>query len=251
MKQRTIVRHRTQTGLVAGLLLTGGFALASGLQVAPVGLELQATQSADGLWLSNTGTGVLRAQVRVFHWAQKDGADELTPSRGLVISPPMLELAAGARQLVRVIRAGAPPSGKDAVEDAYRVIVNELPVDRQGKAGLQYVLRYSVPVFVEPANKTTVAPALSWSLSPAGDHVMLDVVNNGDGHAQVSAVEFVNAAGTRTPVEPGLLGYVLPGQHVRWALKPAASVFAGGGTFEARVNGDAVEQPVAMDTAAR
>lgn len=41
-------------------------ATASGLQIAPVTLTLQATQNADGIWLSNAGENVLNAQVRVF-----------------------------------------------------------------------------------------------------------------------------------------------------------------------------------------
>ena len=97
--------------LCAGLLLAGASAWASGLQVAPVSLTLQPMQHADGLWLSNTGTDQVHAQVRVYRWTQADGADQLTPSQDLVISPPMLGIGPGDRQLIRVIRIGAPPSG--------------------------------------------------------------------------------------------------------------------------------------------
>ena len=133
---------------------------ASGLQVSPVSLTLPPTQAADGLWLSNTGDNVVNAQVRVFRWTQEGGEDKLTPSRGLLVSPPMLQLPAEGRQLIRAIRAGAPPSGPDAVQEAYRVIIDELPVDTQGKKGLQFVLRYSVPIFVQPAGAAPSAPHL-------------------------------------------------------------------------------------------
>jgi fimbrial chaperone protein len=235
--------------LLAALLATCGAAGATGLQVAPISLQLQATQTADGLWLSNSGDTALHAQVRVYHWTQAGGTEQLTPSRGLVISPPMLGIDGGQRQLVRVIRVGAPPSGAAAVEDAYRVVVDELPVDADTSRGVQFVLRYSVPVFVEPAGKDATAPKLAWSLHREGDSAVLDVANSGDGHAQISQLVFTDSNGKHIPLSNGLLGYVLPGAHMRWTLEPDAGVFAAGGTFNARINGEPVAQPISLDAA--
>ncbi len=110
-----------QRMLLCSLALVSNISIASGLQVSPVSLSLEPKQNADGLWLSNTGDGVVHAQVRVYHWAQDGGEEKLEPSRGLVISPPMMQLAAGDKQLIRVIRVGAPPNGAGAIEDSYRV----------------------------------------------------------------------------------------------------------------------------------
>nr|WP_274708929.1 fimbria/pilus periplasmic chaperone [Variovorax sp. S12S4] len=130
------------------------FASASGLQVSPVTLTLQASQNAEGLWLSNTGDTVVHAQVRVYQWTQEDGAEKLTPSRELLVSPPMVQLDASARQLIRVIRTGVPAG---PVEGSYRVIIDELPVEMKEKKGLQLVLRYSVPIFIAAAGARAVA----------------------------------------------------------------------------------------------
>jgi fimbrial chaperone protein len=238
-------------GVLAALLGWVGQAGASGLQVAPISLNLQARQNAEGLWLSNTGDAPLHAQVRVYNWTQNGGAEQLVPSRGLLLSPPMLQIAAGDRQLVRVIRVGAPPNGGAAVEDAYRVVVDELPVDVQNKQGVNFVLRYSVPVFVEPAGKTSVTPKLSWSLQREGDHALLEIRNSGDGHAQISQLDFTGRDGKAMSLGNGLFGYVLPGAQMRWILKPPADAFTGGGTLHAKVNNEAVAQPVSLDTAAR
>jgi fimbrial chaperone protein len=237
--------------LLAAIIAVSGGAAATGLQVAPISLQLQATQNADGLWLSNTGDASLHAQVRVFHWTQQNGEEQLVPSRGLVISPPMLAVDAGQKQLVRVIRVGAPPTGTAAAEDAYRVIVDELPVDTAGKKGVQFVLRYSVPVFVEPAGITNAAPKLNWSLQHDGDHAVLEVANNGNGHAQLSQLSFTGHDGKPVEINAGLLGYVLPGATMRWTLKPPVDAFAGGGTLSVRINGEAATQPLAFAAAAR
>lgn len=237
--------------LCAGLTLAGAGAWASGLQVAPVSLTLQAPQHADGLWLSNTGTDLLHAQVRVYRWTQADGADQLTPSQELVISPPMLGVKPAERQLIRVIRIGAPPSGSGANEAAYRLAIDELPVPEVGRKGLQFVLHYSVPVFIEPQGSAGVAPELHWALRREGDHAVVVVSNTGTGHAQLSDVTYVNRAGNRTAIAGGLLGYVLPGATMQWTLKQPAADFAGSGTLEATINGAKATQTLSLADRAR
>lgn len=208
---------------------------ASGLQVAPVSLTLVSSQNADGLWLSNTGDNVVHAQVRVYRWTQEDDADTLATTRGLVASPPMVELAAGDRQLIRAIRLGAPPAG--GTEEAYRLIIDELPVHDPSQKGLQYVLRYSVPVFVEPAGAPASAPQLQWALRREGNKMLLEVSNSGGTHAQIADVGYTDAAGKHGDIARGLLGYVLAGARMRWAVRVPAAALADGGRWEAMING--------------
>ncbi|MGH8821321.1 MAG: fimbrial biogenesis chaperone [Rhodoferax sp.] len=210
-------------------------AFASGLQVAPVSLTLKATQNAEGLWLSNTGENVVHAQVRVYRWTQEDGADKLAPTRGLVASPPMVALAVGERQLIRAIRLGAPPAR--GAEEAYRLIIDELPVHEPKQKGLQYVLRYSVPVFIEPSGAPASPPQLQWALQREGGKTLLEVSNTGGTHAQIADVAYTDAAGKRTDIARGLLGYVLPGVHMRWAVKVPAAALGDGVRWEAMING--------------
>lgn len=239
----------------AWLLLAAlsGPAVGAGLQVAPISLTLDAKARADGLWLSNTGDAPLHAQVRVFRWTQNGGEEKLEPSHELAISPPMLALEPGARQLVRVIRTGPMP---DRVEAAYRVIVDELPLDQpvalppppapsEAKRGLQFVLRYSVPVFVAPSTAAAV-PDLHGMLVRDGEQAALEIENSGGMHAQLGNLVFVDARGERRELVPGLLGYVLPGQRMHWPLAPAAAAFAGGGSLQSRINGGPTEQTVAI-----
>jgi len=164
----------------------------------------------------------------------------------LIISPPMLQLASGDRQLIRVIRVGPPPVGKDSVEDAYRLSIDELPVDAQGKPGLRFVLHYSVPIFIEPAGLASSSPQLQWSLQPGDNGVSLQVSNSGRGHAQLSGMSYIDGNGHRTEITPGLLGYVLPGATMRWTLKPPAAVFTAGGVLETMINGEKVTQNLSL-----
>lgn len=241
------VRAALAVAAVCGVLAMAP-AVAAGLQVTPTSLTLQAKQSADGLWLSNTGSKPLQAQVRVYRWTQENDEERFEATRALAISPPMLELAPGGRQLVRVIRLGAPP----AAEESYRLIVDELPPgDQDRPAGLQFVLRYSVPVFLAPAGDAALAPELRAQLSFEGEQARLSVHNRGGLHAQLADLVFVDAHGGRHAIASGLLGYALAGQRMRWPLAASAELLRGPGTFKARINGESTERTLALDSPAR
>lgn len=248
------LRRAARPAILSTLLLLSGSALASGLQVSPISLSLQARESASGLTLSNTGNDMIRAQVRVYQWLQSESGDQLTPSRGLLASPPMIELKPGEKQLIRIIRAKAPPQGTGAVEAAYRVMVNELPIKAATQTtGLQFALSYSLPVFVQPVGVTKTSPQLQWSthLQPDGKEVKLRVSNTGNGHAQLAGLSFINTAGISTNINPGLLGYVLPGATMNWTLKIPPSTLTAGGKFKVMLNGTQTTPNVTMDTSTR
>jgi fimbrial chaperone protein len=223
-------------------------AVASGLQVAPVTVTLAATKSADGLTLSNSGDSVVHAQVRVYRWVQDATGEHLDATSELAVSPPMVELDPGEKQLIRVIRVGPPPPA-GAVEQAFRVKIDELPLDLTGEKGLRYVLNYSLPIFVQPAGADAPPPKLSWKLARSGDHVALVAANSGGVHAQVADVKYTDASGKTVQLAPGLLGYVLPGATMQWATAIPAEALDQAGTLQAMIDGQQVSQPLSASSA--
>ena len=248
------MKARPNTPLLHTLLLALALAWTNGthaasLQVAPTSVTVKAEQSASGLTLSNTGDADLHAQVRVFRWTQVDGEDKLEPTRDIAISPPMIKLASGAQQLVRVIRLGAP----SAVEGSYRVIVDELPAaagKAGGKPGLEFVLRYSVPVFLMPQDASDFVPELHARVTAGQGGQTLEISNGGKQHAQVADLGHVDGKGQTTVIAAGLAGYVLPGQTKRWIL-PSTFASSAGGNFQARINGEPDVQTLPLDASAR
>lgn len=235
--------HMHGLPLVAALLATSPIASASGLQVAPTGLEFASDAAAQALWLTNTGEGELRAQVRAFAWTQANGEDQLEPTQALIASPPMLVLAPGQRQLVRVIRAGSNKAA--AGEQAYRLLVDELPETAQ-QSGVQYVLRYSVPVFVDGATAPATAdPPLHWNVRREGETLVVEADNQASHHAQLAGVQLLPADSAPIALVPGLLGYVLGGSTMRWSVDvPPASPLAAT-RVRIQVDGEPVEFPLA------
>ena len=225
--------------LLLSMLLLGiagmGPAGAANLQISPVTITMRAEQSSAGITLQNLGDAPLFGQVRVFLWDQANGEEALTPTQELVASPPIVEIAANSRQTIRLVRTQAGPAPQ---ERTYRVLIDEVARDDDpARSGVDIRLRYSVPVFVQPAGAPASPPALQWALQREGDKTLLQVSNSGGTHAQLADLVFIDAAGQRTQVAPGLLGYVLPGARMRWALKLPAAALASGGRWEAMING--------------
>lgn len=253
------LRRVAKLGVVSSLLLFSSGAMASGLQVSPTSLSLQARENASGLTLSNSSDEAISAQVRIYQWSQDETGDQLTPSRGLLASPPMIKLQAGEKQLIRIIRASAPPSGVGAVENSYRLSIDELPIKfAEQKTGLQFALSYSLPVFVKPVGITETNPKLQWSysvqpdsLQPDGKQMNLRVSNSGNGHAQLADLGFIDTAGNNINIHQGLLGYVLPGATMNWTLKVPPSALMTGGKFKVMINGTQTTQNIALDSTTR
>ena len=248
------LRRVARPAVLSGLILFSSGVMASGLQVSPISLSLQARENASGLTLSNSSDEVINAQVRVYQWSQDEKGDQLTPSRGLLASPPMIELKPGDKQLVRIIRAKSPPQGSGAAEDTYRVFVNELPRKSiEQKSGLQFAMSYSLPVFVQPVDVVKTSPQLQWSthLQPDGKETKLRVSNSGNGHAQLAGLSVIDAAGNSVNIHQGLLGYVLPGATMNWTLKALPSALTSGSKFKVMINGTQTTPDVKLDTSTR
>src|SRR5690606_10868059 len=111
----------------------------------------------------------------------------LTPTTEVVASPAMAQVAPGGRQLVRIVRRGAPLQH----EQAYRLRVEELPRpdrlrDENGPA-LQLLLSYLLPVFLGPEGVDEI-PNLSAALGPK----TLQLTNPGKKRVMVSDLRAVD-----------------------------------------------------------
>lgn len=227
---------------IASLLATP--AHANRLQVGPTLVEMRAERSAEAIWLTNAGTTPLPVQLRIFRWDQQRDGESLTPSADVIVSPARVEIAPGQRQLVRLLRRTPPP----ASEEAFRVIVDELP-DREESSpaatGLQFRLRYSIPVFLAPrAEAGRQAANLDVSVLPGSAYpgaMTLVVKNSGQRRAQLAEAELASGGGT-VVVSGGLLGYVLPGRTMQWTVRALPRSGVDSLELKVRVNAEALRR---------
>ncbi|WP_158215401.1 fimbrial biogenesis chaperone [Candidimonas nitroreducens] len=200
-------------------------------------VQLSSKQSADELWLSNTGSVPLQAQVRVYQWEQQDGRDVLAPTTELAASPPMVSIGPGQRQMVRVIRVGvgaAPAS----TERSFRILVDEIPP--AGQSGIQFALRYSIPVFVAGSAAEPSKPVLTWGVRRSGAAMVLQASNAGNGYAQITEASFKPQGAPEIMLSKGLYGYVLAGKVRDWGIDKYKQAFLKGGVLSLKVNRQAI-----------
>ncbi|OYV74740.1 MAG: hypothetical protein B7Z66_15440 [Chromatiales bacterium 21-64-14] len=188
-------------------------AVADSLEVSPINLHLGANNTGI-LNTVNRGDKSIVAQVEAFHWQQSDGKDVLTPSTTLQVSPPIIRLGPGKKQIVR-IRVTAKPTGPR--ERAYRLVVSELPNPaEQAKGRVRVLLQFRLPVFVGGAQ--TTPRLLAWTATTSGSNLVLRVSNRGDRHVKLAGLHVVAPDGHDTTIEPASFYYVLPGATHEWTV---------------------------------
>lgn len=214
-------------------LLNSPLANAATIAIWPVNPVLENNQQATAIWIENRGTRPASLQLRVFEWQQNMGEDQYLPQDNILGSPPMMTIAAGDRQLVRLIKRGPANAQTEA---AYRVLIDEIPSAPAAKendtqsTGLNIRLRYSLPLFsygrgavvatdrgLGEGSATAVVNNLHYEVIKKHETRQLKITNNSKVHAKISEARFV-AGDEESIVNPGLLGYVLPGSYNTWNL---------------------------------
>ena len=215
--------HKLSCRLLAVIAcVSAPVAEAASLRVSPILIDGGA-QANTSITLRNQENRPLNAQVRVFRWSQKDGEEQLVPTDDVIASPPIVSVEPRGDYVVRLQRTtGQEP----VVEEAYRVVVDELPnPDRQRNGTVAVVLRYIVPAFFFPPDATQAR--VRWSIQRRDGHAVLVAENAGDKRLQLTNLA-IKSAGRTALVEKGLAGYVLGHSSKEWPLAPKLSGLRGG-----------------------
>ncbi len=215
----------------AGLAMASIASQAAALRVSPILIE-GADQANTTITLRNQEARTLNAQVRVFRWSQHDGREDLEPTDDVVASPPIVSIAPREEYVVRLQRT----TGQQPVaEEAYRVVVDELPnPDRQRNGTVAVVLRYIVPAFFFPADASQ--PRLRWSISHREGHAVIVAENTGDKRIQLINLG-IKVGGRTALIGKGLAGYVLGHSAREWPLAAKLSGVRGGAVVAASDHG--------------
>lgn len=199
--------------LLALFLNCGIRADAASLAIAPVGLDLPATQKTAKISLANKAGAPLNVQIRIFSWQQADGKDVLLPTQDVVVSPPATTIPPGQTYVIRVARLAATPVVR---EESYRLVIDEIPSssdDPATRQGVAMVLRTSLPVFFAPAS---LLPDVRWHIFQESGKLIVEAQNAGSRH--VKLVDLAAESDQRTVLfGTGLTGYLLPGSTRRFS----------------------------------
>lgn len=206
---------------VAGLLVGVTSAHAGALSVTPVRIEVAPGGQFCSVSVSNDEDHPVSVQIRGYGWRQDAaGGEVLDAGGGLVINPEIVTLA--ARQ-TRLVRCSVPAPMPARQEEAWRLIVDEIPPPTYNPAvAIKAMLRLSIPVFRTPDAATV-------SLSghrESGDFGPLLIRNTGTRHIKVLGL-IATSDGQQQRFAQSF--YLLAGSQRQIALPD--SVTAGAGQF--------------------
>jgi fimbrial chaperone protein len=205
---------------LAAILVIPMASLAAGAQalaVLPVNIFVQPGQKAATLTVTNQGTAETAIQIRAFAWNQPDGADQLTASDAVIVSPPLASIAAGATQVVRIILRQSPETS----EATYRILVDQIPPKAEPGV-VHIVLRMSIPIFAQPMTRTV--PHVQFHVEFDAGQLYLVGINDGLHHEAIRNIELSTSDGRTLKADPSSSPYILAGVTRRWHIVLAGSL---------------------------
>ncbi len=238
-------------GMIAAILtgLSGPSfpAHSSSLNVSPVRLSLDSKHRSVALSVHNMGDEAKVIQTELVSWTQQDGNDVHTPTRDLLVNPPIFTLKPGKRQ---VIRLGLNYKADFRKEQAYRLRLTEVPPPPTAEFnGLRIALRFDLPVYVLP--KETQNNLLNWKASRSANGEVLLILNNmSNHHIQVKDIKMNDGASGCQLLDWQKAGFVLlAGQSRQLRLKPGTGWNGQQLEFIANINDGLVAAKIQLEPA--
>lgn len=226
------------------VLLTALAASGQALSVVPVNIFLSPGQKATSLTVTNQGTSETAIQIRAFDWSQKNGEDQLTASKDVVLSPPLTRIAPGASQVVRLILRQTP----EYHEATYRILLDQIPPPAEPGV-VHMVLRLSIPIFARPTIRAF--PDVQFHVERDGKQLYLVATNAGILHEAIRDIVLTAPDGRKLKPESGASPYILAGSTRRWRIAAQDSVPLTSETLQLTTKADAgaIDQQVRIAAA--
>jgi fimbrial chaperone protein len=216
------------TALLGLSLACAGFfapliAYAGVFSVSPVRIFMQPRDRATAITITNDGDKEVVLQADMYEWKQKaDGSDDLQLTEDMIVSPPIIKLAPGARQVVRLALLKPADASKQLT---YRLITREIPEALSAKdknLSISIALALSMPVFITPpAAKQALACS---SAGNTANVLKVECTNSGSAHTQIRQATLLR--GTQQIGKLDNAGYFLPGTKRQFDI-PLAPGAAG------------------------
>jgi fimbrial chaperone protein len=200
------------------VLAQSTFAFAQQVLVSPLRVSFKSEQQSEIVSIRNTSKDTFTVQPKVMKWSQKDGKDVFEPTRDLLVAPPIVDVAAGESQVIRIALKRPPEPGKELT---YRLFIQQVVApQKQSTTALAFSWNLSLPVFVTTADSSASA-SLQWTGDVSGKTMTLTAINSGSMHVQVKKIRVESSAGVSASEQ---MFYLLPAQQLKLAVPVPAGV---------------------------
>jgi len=211
------------------LICLSNFVHAGSFSVTPLRIELSKSESTRIINLQNLESKPVTVQLYVMAWSHKDGNDQYTPTRDLIVTPQIFHLRANSLQ---IIRAGLLRKPDVSEELSYRLFIEEIPEPPAADfKGVQIALKISLPIFVAP-EKTSSSSLEFYTENQPDGKLKIKIVNTSQSHTQIQKIAIFKQEKDQKIIavhEKSL--YVLPGQERQILLKTDTRDFSANEKF--------------------
>src|SRR5919198_4838314 len=197
------------------ILGSASAALAATFSVTPVRIYMRPQDRAVAVTITNEADTPVLLQADLYTWSQKpDGTDETALTEDLILSPPIIKLAAKGRQVVRLARLKPADASRQLT---YRMILREVPEAAAPKDKIQVAiaLALSMPVFITPAPAKREVDCNAMGVQ--GGTLSVACMNKGSAYAQVREILVKQGEQVIGRFEGG--AYILPGARKVMPIK--------------------------------
>ena len=213
------------------ILAAPAAALAGVFSVTPVRIYMTPKDRAVAVTITNEGDSEVVLQADLNAWRQMpDGTDEQVPTDDLVLSPPIIKLAAGARQVVRLALLKPADASRQLI---YRMIMREVPeavAPKDRTIEVPIALALSLPVFITPPPAKREMDCTAERSTPQALNVSCG--NQGSAYAQVREISLVRGEQTLARFEGGT--YILPGARKTMSVNGQQAIAPGAAQLNVR-----------------
>ena len=198
------------------ILLTGVSAVSAGaFGISPVIVTLSANKQVSEITLKNPSNDPMSVQLEMMAWSHQEGKDVFTPTREVLVNPPIFTVPANGSQLIRLGIRRAPDAQREL---SYRLFLQELPSPISSDfQGTLMLMRVSLPVFILP--QVEAKQLLRWQVArtPQGT-LKVSLTNDGSAHIKIKNLKLLTPNNVQSWVNQGSFAYVLPGQSHDWIM---------------------------------
>ncbi len=216
------------------------------LQITPTRITLSQQDHTAVLTIRNQHTESRIMQLETVSWKQQDGEEVYAPTREILATPPIFTIPPGGTQIVRV---GIRRQPSDVTELSYRLFLQEVPIATTATNQVRIALRFGIPVFVTPVNKTA-GLQLDWRIITTSQKILrVEAINQGNAHVQILSFMLTDPANKIVFATHRGMNYLLPGQRRSWsvnidqAIPPGAQLRLVGETDGGKIHVEAPLEP--------
>ena len=235
------MRTNSAMTTILSILIIAASAEAGTLNITPTRLTVTPGDDVVAFNLRNGGDQQALVEVQVFEWTDVNNPKALSPTRDLLIVPPIVEVPANQTQVLRLAPRLADVLDKERM---YRLILKEVPSVLGDDNGVGFAVEMSLPIFMVPEGaKAEPAWSLRWKDVATPELV---VANQGKAHLRVRSFGVFVDPGGEPIVENDDPAYVLAGNERAWALEAEVGHLKGPLTIKAETTAGLLQAVVPM-----